>query len=237
MTQLRVAICIPSGDEWKADFAYDLSAMLLHTCSRAEGLAIGLFNRRLSVLPTARNHLVRDACTTGAHYLLFLDSDMRFPPDTLLRLLSHKQDIVAANCVLRAFPTRATAWADGAHVFTNDGSTGLEEVESIGTAVMLIDTKVFQKMEPPFFFFEPKPNDKLSFLGEDQFFCREARAKGFKVFIDHDLSQSVAHVGTLAYTHPMAVACRDKTPVLLNGLNLNTSTSAPAVVKEERNVA
>ena len=66
---------------------------------------------------------------------------------------------------------------------------------------------------------------------------REARAKGFKVFIDHDLSQSVAHVGTLAYTHPMAVACRDKTPVLLNGLNLNTSTSAPAVVKEERNVA
>lgn len=232
MSLLKVAICIPSSDEWKADFAYDLSAMLLHTCSNAEGLAIGLFNRRLSVLPTARNHLVRDACVTGAHYLLFLDSDMRFPADTLLRLLSHRQDVVAANCVLRAFPTRATAWADGAHVFTEAGSTGLEEVESIGTAVMLIDTKVFQTVEPPFFFFEPRPDDKLSFLGEDQYFCRKVREAGFKVWIDHDLSRFVAHVGTLAYTHEMAVACRDRVPLALNGLNLNTSTSAPAVVKD-----
>ena len=229
-----VAVCIPSGDDWKADFGYDLAHMLLHTAIHGQDLRVGVSNHRLSVLPTARNMMVREALRGGADYILFLDSDMRFPGETLLRMLSHKVDVVAANCVQRAFPTRATAWADGAHVFTEDGSTGLEEVESIGTAVMLIDCRVFEKMKPPAFFFEPKPDDAFSFLGEDQYFCRKARESGYRVWIDHDLSKRVAHVGTLAYTHPMAIACRDKTPVLLNGLNLNTTTSAPAVVKEKQ---
>ncbi|MFA6134726.1 MAG: hypothetical protein WC869_11990 [Phycisphaerae bacterium] len=229
----RVGICIPSGDMWHADFSFDLAGMLLYTTTSSSGpLEVGMHNHRLSVLPTARNWLVRDALTAGASHILFLDSDMRFPPDTLLRLLSHDQDIVAANCVQRAFPTRATAWAAGAHVFTEADSTGLEEVESIGTAVMMIKASVFGAMKPPAFFFEPKPDDAFSFLGEDQYFCRKARECGFKVWIDHDLSQHVAHVGTLAYTPAMALACRDKTPVLLNGLNLNTQTSAPAVAKE-----
>lgn len=229
----RVGICVPSGDEWKADFAFDLAGMLLHTTTRSpDPLELGMHNHRLSVLPTARNWLVRDALTAGASHILFLDCDMRFPPETLLRLLSHDRDIVAANCVQRAFPTRATAWANGAHVFTEADSTGLEEVESIGTAIMMIKATVFEKMTPPAFFFEPKPDDAFSFLGEDQYFCRKARECGFQVWIDHDLSKYVSHVGTLAYTHGMALACRDKTPVLLNGLNLNTPTSAPAVVKE-----
>jgi glycosyltransferase involved in cell wall biosynthesis len=231
---LKIAICIPSGDDWKADFGYDLAAMVLHTTANAPfSLSIGIFNHRLSVLPTSRNRLVQDALKTGADWILFLDSDMRFPPDTLLRLLSYDRDIVAANCVLRAFPTRATAWGDGAHVFTAADADGLEEVESIGTAVMLIRSSVFARLPPPAFKFEDKPDDPFSFLGEDQYFCRKARECGFRIWIDHGLSQSVAHVGTLAYTMNMARLCRDGTPTLLNGLNLNRSTSAPAVVKDK----
>ena len=161
----RVGICIPSFDHWHADFSFDLCGMLLHTTTRSpEPLEIGMHNHRLSVLPTSRNWLVRDALTAGATHVLFLDTDMRFPPETLLRLLSHDLDIVAANCVPRAFPTRATAWANGAHVFTEVGQDGLEEVESIGTAIMMIKATVFERMPPPAFFFEPKPDDPFSFL-------------------------------------------------------------------------
>lgn len=229
----RVSICIPSFDDWKADFGFDLAGMVLHTATVTQGLEIGLKNHRLSNLPTSRNRMVYEACMDGCHYILFLDSDMRFPVDTLVRLLKHNVDIAAANCVQRAFPTRATAWKESAHLFTETGSTGLEEVEAIGTAVMLINTRVFENFPPPWFLFEPFPDKPLDSLGEDQFFCREARKHGFKVLIDHDLSKQVYHVGTFAYGHQHAVACRDKTPVLLNDLGLNTLISPRAVVKEK----
>lgn len=219
---MKIAICIPSGDDWKADFGYDLAQMLLHTCAGRTGFAIGLENIRLSVLPTARNLLVKHALQNGVTHILMLDADMRFPPDTLIRLLSARKPIVAANCVQRCFPSRATAWKDNRFVYTDDTKSGLEEVESIGTAVMLIDARVFEDIPPPAFFFEPKPDDPLTFLGEDQYFCRKAREHGHGVWIDHDLSRDVGHVGTLAYTHEMAVACRDKVPVILNSLGVNT---------------
>lgn len=232
MSEPVVGICVPSFDQLHADFWFDFSGMLIWTLTKNEiPLSIGMHNHRLSVLPVVRNRLVRDAINSGATHVLFLDSDMRFPPDTLLRLLSHDKDIVAANCVLRAFPTRATAWADGAHVFTDAGMDGLQEVDSIGTAVMLIKTDVFRKMPKPWFYFQPRPEDPNEALGEDQYFCAKAKECGFKVHIDHGLSHSVAHVGTLAYTHAMAQTCRDNVPVFLSRLNLNTSTSAPAVVK------
>lgn len=233
MQNTRVAICVPSFDVWMADFGFDFGNMMLHTAATCSGLEIGPKNHRLSVLPQSRNRMVYEACVEGCHYILFLDSDMRFPADTLKRLLSHKLDIVAANCVQRAFPSRATAWKDGAHVFTEEGSTGLEEVDMIGTAVMLISTRVFEKMGPPFFKFEDCPERPLDFFGEDQFFCKKARDLGFKVWIDHDLSKQVYHVGTFAYGHRHAVACRDRTPVLLNDLGLNRMVSPGAVVKEK----
>jgi hypothetical protein len=51
----------------------------------------------------ARNHLADVAVNVidGASHILFLDSDMTFPPDTLQRLLDHKVPIVGADYVKR----------------------------------------------------------------------------------------------------------------------------------------
>ena len=218
---LRVAICVPSGDEWKADFGFDLAGLMYFTILHAEGLEINLFNHRVSNLPNGRNRLVVDALKWGADYIFWLDADMRFPPDALLGLLTRKKEIIGANCVLRAYPTRATAWEDGKFVFTEAGAEGLEEVDMVGTAIMLVHTSVFDVITPPAFKFEDRDDNPMESLGEDQYFCKKLRAAGYQIWIDHGLSNKCAHVGSHAFTMEMARMCRDKTPVLLNDLSLN----------------
>ena len=36
-------------------------------------------------------------------------------------------------------------------------------------------------------------------IGEDIMFCRALRAAGHQIFIDHDVSKEVGHVGTYTY--------------------------------------
>ena len=218
---MRVAICVPSADDWKADFGFDLAGLMYCTATYSEGLELILLNHRTSNLPNGRNQLVVDALRLGADYIFWLDADMRFPTDTLIRLLLRKKEVVGANCVLRAYPTRATAWKDGKFLYTEAGATGLEEVDMVGTAIMLVHTSVFQVIEPPAFFFVPRDDNPMECLGEDQYFCKKLKAAGYQIFIDHGLSNACGHVGNHAFTMEMARQCRDKTPVLLNDLSIN----------------
>ena len=44
-----------------------------------------------------RQQLVDQALDTSCTHIMWIDSDMKFPPDTLQILLSYKKDIVAGN--------------------------------------------------------------------------------------------------------------------------------------------
>jgi GT2 family glycosyltransferase len=138
-----------------------------------------------------RNKAVKAAQAAGASHLLFLDSDMRFPEDTLDRLLAHNLDIVAANYVQRTMSEWCVARIDGVPV-QSQGRTGLEAVDTTGTGVMLITMSVFDDMPQPWF---DTPN--FPFTGEDVYFCQQARSGGYDVWIDHDLSQDVRHQGSV----------------------------------------
>lgn len=135
------------------------------------------------------------ALQTGVSHLLFIDADMRFPADTLDRLVAHGQDIVAANCVQRTMPEWWTA-RDGWQSVSSVGQTGLQAVDSVGCGVMLIRTSVFQRLPKPWF---DTPYDGEQHIGEDLTFCRLARRRGMSIWIDHDLSQQVRHQGTIEW--------------------------------------
>jgi hypothetical protein len=140
-----------------------------------------------------RNKAVKAAQAAGASHLLFLDSDMRFPEDTLDRLLQHNLDIVAANYVQRTMSEWCVARSEGVPV-QSQGRTGLQVVDSTGTGVMLIRMSVFDQLPTPRF---DTPCDGQVFTGEDVFFCQRAQMAGFDIFIDHDLSQDVRHQGSV----------------------------------------
>jgi len=61
---------------------------------------------------------------------------------------------------------------------------------------MLIKTSVFESLPQPWFMEDP-----IKEIGEDVHFCNLAREHGFQVFIDHDLSKDVMHIGEFEYRH------------------------------------
>lgn len=184
-----ILLATPTRDTVTAGFAGDL----VRLCRRHPDLrfmaALGIYIANL------RQLCVSAAQQLGASHLLFVDSDMRFPADTLDRLLEHDLPIVAANYVQRTMPEWWVARVDGQPT-SSVGRTGVQEVESVGFGVILIQTALFTTLARPWF---DTPYDGENHLGEDLYFCQQARKAGVSVWVDHDLSQSVRHQGTIEY--------------------------------------
>lgn len=127
----------------------------------------------------------------GASHILFIDSDMRFPKDSLDRLRAWDVDVVGANSKQRTKPHWWNARVNGVPL-SSVGRTGLQVVESVGFGLMLIRLSVLDRLPRPWF---DTPYDGENHIGEDKFFCQQATKAGIKVFVDHDLSQEVEHKG------------------------------------------
>jgi hypothetical protein len=129
------------------------------------------------------------------------------------RLLAHDVDIVATNCARRRMPTGPTAQVykengDRELVWSMPESTGLQEVGSVGMGVMLIKAGVFKALSEPWYE-TPWRSDKRGYIGEDVFFCKKAREAGFKIWIDHDVSKEIGHIGTFEFKHDHTWAIKD----------------------------
>jgi hypothetical protein len=193
----RVMVAVPCGETVHSDFAMSLALMMAYTTFHRPDLELPLFFVRGTILPRARAALVNAALEKGCSHILWLDTDMRFPKDTLTRLLSHQTPVVACNYPTRQMPIEPTAKGmDFSPVF---GGEGLVDVRVCGMGVMLTDVEVFTKMGKPYFAlgYNKKQDD---YAGEDAYFCETARKHGFRILIDSELSEAVEHCGALRYT-------------------------------------
>jgi len=178
-----IAICTPTRDTVNAGFAFDLVRLVQRYSDSLFIISQG------TLLPNQRTQLTKKVLESLFSHILFIDSDMRFPEDTVMRLLAHGKEIVGANCKQRQADLTTTG-------IDSEGKTGLEEVEKIGFGVTLIDTRVFTKIAEPWF---ATPFDGEQFVGEDIFFCHKAKEAGLQIFVDHDLSKEVGHVGSYEF--------------------------------------
>jgi len=146
-------------------------------------------------LPFARNRIVQNAIEKNCDYLFFIDADMVFPPDTLLKLFSHEVDFVNALAFRRIKPHYPCIFKwieeDGAYS-TVQYSGGLQEVDATGMPCVLIDMKIFKKMK------EVWPNRPWYYYRDNTFssditLCENARKLGYKIMIDTDLK--IGHIG------------------------------------------
>lgn len=186
-----IVVATPCRDTVQATFASDLVSLVREPPGTAFIICQG------SYIPNNRIKLVQTAIEVKASHILFIDSDMRFPSDTIERLLKANKDIVGANCKQRT----QDEWTarKGDKFVSSTGRTGLEEVDTLGFGVTLIDMKVFngalRKIPEPWFAMPYHTRDK-KLVGEDVYFCTVAKEQGFKIWIDHDLSQEVKHTGS-----------------------------------------
>lgn len=213
-----IPICVPTRDLWKCEFGKSVCNMV-GRCHIDHGAPLQDFRVYTNVsiasgsgIAELRNLLAKQALDyEETTHILFVDDDQMFPADSIHQLAKHDLPIVAANIVRKESNPRTNAKKIGSTdcVYTLPDSTGLEEVDFVGTGMMLIKREVFEKLEKPYFFY-----DVVNNVGEDVNFCRKAKEAGYKIFIDHDLSKQVKHVGHFYWGHehttPYREALNDK---------------------------
>ena len=228
---MKIALCIPRYGDVKGEFTISLGRMLVHSLSQSGGpgpLQIEIFSISSSDLPESRTRLLKRAIEWQARYLLWLDSDHVFPPDTLFRLLRHKLPVVGCNYPRRVEPTGPVAVRIGAdgrmeHVWTTEALAkqgALEEVAHVGLGLCLIDLDVLHQVKahvdvagPGWAYWNPFDRKLLpgstTRMGEDASFFQELRDAGVKIYVDHALSWQIGHVAERVLTNADAEAQRE----------------------------
>lgn len=186
---VRVLIAVPSLDFVCADFAFSLAAL----CQRFRGEQ-ALTNFRSSVISDSRNHLALEAFKVDATHILWIDSDMCFPPDALDRLLARDKDIV--GCAYAKREEMHSILAGPVLPVLPGGSTRLREVEWLPFGFVLTKRSVFETISRPWFAYETRAD---SVIPEDKWFCRKARKAKLSIWLDQELSVELGHVGTKVY--------------------------------------
>jgi hypothetical protein len=169
-----------------------------------------------SVVSRARNLLVKDMIDSDATDLLFIDSDINFEPDDILRLMAWgadpKKGIVAG--VPRTRSENKVYIADLDYDENGEltmNGMGLVRGKRVATAFMLIRREVFEQMMTahPEWVYKDQRSDRMipclfdfkltdeGYMGEDFLFCDRAREIGFEVWIDPSIQ--LGHMGVQEY--------------------------------------
>lgn len=192
---MKVCIAIPSLDMVHTEFMMSVAGLLTKRAydrNLRRDVDIAVRNARGSATPFARNLLVDAAAKASATHILFLDSDMQFPADTLERLLAHKLPIVGANYVRRCAPFDLLGKPDG------NGTGQVVPMKTLPFGCILISMKVFDALPKPHFrYVDGVTNDDSQ--SEDNYFCSVAREHGHTIWCDTALTRDVGHVGTQVY--------------------------------------
>jgi hypothetical protein len=207
---LQVVVAVPSQGVWTAAFGRDLVqlavAVSTHKIGEYKQQIISFFYVQGSILTKSRREAVLEARKLEADYLLFIDSDQTFPRTILHSSIARDVDVLAANVATKQIPAQPTARNKGATskdwitVYTDPSSTGLEKVDRIGTGVFMISKKVIDALPNDAFDMRYR-EDVDAVQGEDWSMCEAIEKLGFPIYIDHDLSKKIGHVGYFTYTH------------------------------------
>lgn len=184
---MEVSICVPSTGAWKPRMGRDLA----HLCCKSliHGISVDVICEDNAGVSEARNKLVEAALQRNADYILFIDSDMGFPDDSLYRLIQHDKDIVGATARKRRPPYELLG------IWKEEEIDGLHEALMLGTGFLLIKSSVFSKIERPWFYESYNENVRTS---EDVNFIEDARlSAGLKVYVDLNLSKEIIHIGDI----------------------------------------
>ena len=169
-----------------------------------------------SVVSRARNLLVKDMLESDCDYLIFIDSDINFEPEDILRLMAWASD--PRKGIVAAVPR--TRSEDKVYIANLDydeqgeltmNGMGLVRAERVATAFMMVRREVFVTMEAahPDWKYYDKRSDRVlpclfdfklteeGYIGEDFLFCDRARELGFEVWVDP--SVTLGHMGVQEY--------------------------------------
>ena len=205
MTKVTLSVCTNRGVRPKT--VGSLLEMVTH--SKDIDFHIVIAERGYTVAEN-RNYLVVQAQRNGSEYILFIDDDMTFPPDTLERLLAHKKEVVGVNSYSRCLPLSSTVGLldKNGEYLRPEHHTAWEcripkelfKCYFVGAGVLLIDMKVFEQIEKPYFEFTTYKKGEFKGMvkvGEDGSFCEKVKKAGGEIWCDGSLP--IFHIGEYLY--------------------------------------
>ena len=189
MSKKKVTIGVPSNRSIRHETAKCLMDLVagkgfdFHIVVASEGYTIA----------ENRHYVAVRAVNNKSDYLFFVDDDMTFKTDYLEKMIAHKKDIIGGVYSSRMENSpRMVYKTDGTQLdLRKDELNEITQVIAKGTALMVIDMKVFS-MPRPWFEFTYDSNGMCT-EGEDWFFCKKASKHGFETWVDPNVE--VGHVG------------------------------------------
>ena len=199
-----VAILTPSAGIVRMDYAESLARLVLFFCTHPviqEEKEQGISIKAQQSFSTSCNRemLIDSIINTPFTHVLFIDDDMGFEEDALHIMAQKDQPIVLANYPKKVLPVRfiSRGFKDE-EIVTRKDSEGLEEVYIGGFGFALIKREVFMSVPKPRFPLLYNKEHNI-YSSEDYWFCAKAREMGYKIYIDHDASKKVWHVGNYRF--------------------------------------
>jgi len=182
ISKLKVGIGVPTLFPYIHKLFFDSFLNLNHPCETI------LIDCTGSITAIARNRIVKVAKEQKCTHILFLDADMTFPTDVIPKLLKHNVDIACGLYKQRNEPHKYALFRikKGEYI-RPEIEEGLMKVDAAGTGCMLINMKLFDKIDFPWFDYRQYRRSKTKYFTEDIWFCKKAREKGFKIYVDTDV--------------------------------------------------
>lgn len=206
MSRIKIAVAIPTAGSVRMSFAYSLCGLVASFAGRKiPTVPEAEITMHLTVLEssnwiTNREKLARMAIEAEDTHLMFLDDDMIFEPQVLDILLGRRQPIVATNYLIKTEPAHSAEFVavgmSGHRLPITEASVGIEPILYSGFGVSLIEVDVFKRTPQPWFLPDFSDKNGGEYTTEDNPFFRRAREAGFPVYLDHDASKLVSHVGS-----------------------------------------
>lgn len=199
---MKTLIAVPCFDMVHTDFAKSLIDL-----QKPPGTSYTFIKNTL--IYDSRNTVAASAIEAGFDRVFWMDSDMTFKPDTLVRLseiMDTGKRFVSGLYFTRRMPnirpvlfnkmtyTEHDGVADSEATFFHDYPEGLVECEAVGFGCALTSVDLIKRVAEHF----GSPFTPFSCMGEDMAFCLRVRELGEKIYCDTRIK--CGHLGTVEIT-------------------------------------
>lgn len=219
----KVFLATPSYTGMGAGYTYALFNSSKALSEHGIAFELAIFSGDCHV-DDSRNRLVRDFLETDCTDLIFLDSDIRWEPEDLVRLCKHDCDVVGASYLLKQEDEGYPVQFITGELWANE--QGLIEVNGLPTGFLRIKRHVLETLAEKAKKFKPK-SDKRGMLpiifertledntrwGGDYTFCRKWKAEGGRIFVDPE--PRLEHSGERDWSGSLGAYLRKKNELTL----------------------
>ena len=181
------------------------------------GIQVSINTMKSPLIHQARNYLTSVFLTTDFTHLLFVDSDVEFEPEAVLRMLVAKKDVICTPYRVKSLDVNQKMYTVELKKDAPLEPGDLIEITAGPTGIMLIHRDVFKKIIEKFpelkiknsVFPQPGPDHEYYYnffeftfnegyaAGEDVSFCRLVEKLGFKLYAN--TASFTKHHGSYAW--------------------------------------